>query len=115
MSNNLRACQAAFVANATQFAVCEKVGFRDPGFSVPAVEEAPKHDLQWMQIDGMEAPVTELHRWLVEFHKHYGLDKQANCWASVCFWVLELEVDLEGKLASVCAFDVHDQEHKIFL
>lgn len=108
MSNDLRACQAAFVANAMQFAVCEKVGFP------AAKKETFKHDLQWMKIDDMEAPVTELHHWLVEFHKHYGLDKQVNCWESVCFWVLELEVDLEGKLASVYVFDVHDQEHKMF-
>ena len=114
MSSDQRAQQAAFVAAATQCAIVEKVEFRDPGVSLPAIIAKAKQDLEWMPLDSVQEPVVQLHHWLVERHQNFSQDRQVICWESVYFWVQDFQVDPVCKLATVCVFDVYDQEHKIF-
>lgn len=114
MSSDQRAQQAAFVAAATQCAIVEKVEFRDPGVSLPAIIAKAKQDLEWMPLDSVQEPVVQLHHWLVERRQNFSQDRQVICWESVYFWVQDFQVDPVCKLATVCVFDVYDQEHKIF-
>ena len=81
------------------------------------VSEPGRHHtmgMQWQVLDEEEIPVGELHCWLKRATETFCDDECVNVWEGLYFIVKKFVVDPKTGLASVCVYDVPDQQFKIY-
>ena len=113
-----RAEDIAFLADVTQFSV-RMVDYFHPEFSWDAeVQDATLKvhtmGMQWEVLDEEEIPVREIFCWLKRAIETFCDDEFVNVWEGLYFIVKKFVVDPKTGLASVCVYDVPDQQFKIY-